>query len=433
VNARADAAPIGPVAPVDAPGPLAGLRVVEIASEWTAYAGKLLADLGATVILVEPVGGSPLRAYGPFVNGQRDAESSLWWWHYQANKFGVSFDLDSSDGQGELRALIESAEVVLEGLSSSEVVRYGLAADTLRATDPALIVVSITPFGRSTTRADEPATDLTILAGAGPVWSCGYDDHSLPPIRGAGNQALHTAALHAVPALLVAVLHRYATGLGQHVDVSAHAASNVTTEAASYEWLVAGNTVQRQTGRHAAVDATDPAIAIDCNGRPVYTGVPPRSQQDLTNIVGWLDSLGLRDEFADIVLLEIGIERGGITWQEIFTDEFCLQIFGAGRAALMLIASRITDREFFIGGQDRGFAVGVINSPEDVMADPHFAERGFHVSLHHEQLGREVVYPGAPVQFGATPWRLSRRAPRLGEHNGSGFETPSAQHRKTTP
>ncbi len=316
-------------------------------------------------------------------------------------------------------ALIDSAEVFLEGASRIEFGTLGLDHTNLRRDHHGLIVVSITPFGRCTSRVDDPATDLTILAGAGPVWSCGYDDHSLPPVRGGGNQAIHTAGLHAVPALLVAVLQRYATGVGQHVDVSADAASNVTTEAASYEWMVAGSTVQRQTGRHAATKATDPAIAIDRNGRPVYTGVPPRSQQDLVNIVAWLDSLGLRDEFDDIVLLELGIERGGITWQEIFSDELCLEIFGAGRAALMLIASKITDREFFIGGQDRGFAVGVINAPEDVMNDPHFAARGFHATLHHAELGRDIVYAGSPVQFGATPWRLTCRAPRLGEHNGS--------------
>jgi crotonobetainyl-CoA:carnitine CoA-transferase CaiB-like acyl-CoA transferase len=424
VNARADAAPQGPVAPAGAPGPLEGLRVVELASEWTSYAGKLLADLGAHVILVEPVGGSPLRAYGPFAGDARDAESSLWWWHYQANKYGVALDLDSLRGREELRALIDSAEIFLEGADRSEFESLDLEHAKLRSGHDELIVVSITPFGRSTSRVDNPATDLTILAGAGPVWSCGYDDHSLPPVRGGGNQALHTAGLHAVPALLVAVLQRYATGVGQHVDVSAHAASNVTTEAASYEWMVAGNTVQRQTGRHAAAKTTDPAIAIDRNGRPVYTGVPPRSKQDLINIVAWLDSLGLRNYFDDIVLLELGIDRGGITWQEIFSDELCLEIFGAGRAALMLIASKITDREFFIGGQDRGFAVGVINAPEDVMNDPHFAARGFHATLHHEELGRDIVYAGSPVQFGATPWRLSRRAPRVAEHNASELLNP---------
>ena len=99
--------------------------------------------------------------------------------------------------------------------------------------------MSVTPFGRTTSRAHEPATDLTLLAGGGPVWSCGYDDHSLPPVRGGGNQAFHIGSTFAVMGALTAVLHRDVTGRGQHVDVSMHAAANVTTESGSFDWLVA--------------------------------------------------------------------------------------------------------------------------------------------------------------------------------------------------
>ena len=83
-----------------------------------------------------------------------------------------------------------------------------------------------------------------MLAGGGPVWNCGYDDHSLPPVRGGGNQGHHTASHFAVMSTLVALLARDENGGGQHIDVSMHAAANVTTEAGSYEWLVAQATVQ---------------------------------------------------------------------------------------------------------------------------------------------------------------------------------------------
>ena len=120
--------------------------------------------------------------------------------------------------------------------------------------------MSVTPFGRTSSRAREPVTDLTLQAGAGPVWSCGYDDHLLPPVRPGGNQGYHTACLWAVEAAMVALYARQTLGFGQHVDVSMYAASNVTTEAATYEWLVAQATVQRQTFRHAAVRETPPRL-----------------------------------------------------------------------------------------------------------------------------------------------------------------------------
>ena len=74
--------------------------------------------------------------------------------------------------------------------------------------------MSVTPFGREGTRAHEPATDLTLLAGGGPVWSCGYDDHSLPPVRGGGNQGFHIGSTWAVMGALTAVLHATSPGAG---------------------------------------------------------------------------------------------------------------------------------------------------------------------------------------------------------------------------
>ena len=156
--------------------------------------------------------------------------------------------------------------------------------------------MSVTPFGRTGTRAHEPATDLTLLAGGGPVWSCGYDDHTLPPVRGGGNQAFHIGSTYAVMAALTAVLARDVTGRGQHVDVSMHAACNVTTEAGTYEWLVAQETVVRQTGRHALPMMTMPTQMLCADGRYVTTGFPPRSQRDFEALVDWVDELGFRDE-----------------------------------------------------------------------------------------------------------------------------------------
>jgi len=80
-----------------------------------------------------------------------------------------------------------------------------------------------------------------------------------------------------------------------------------------------------------------------------------------------------------------------------------------------LIASHLPAHEAFVGLQDRGLAAGVIYSPEEVMTNPHFVERGFPTAVHHDVLDRTVLYPGPPIRFTGTPMRV-RRAPRLGEH-----------------
>src|SRR5262249_2004196 len=221
------------------PGPLAGLRVVELCDEKGAFAGKLFADMGAEVIKVEPPAGDPTRGYAPFVADTADAERSLYFWHYNTSKRGVTLDIGQEKGRDLLRRLIAGADLFLESEPPGRLAELGLDYASLQSLNHRLIMVSITPFGQTAPRADEQVTDLTVLAGGGPVWSCGYDDHTLPPVRGGGNQGYQTASLHTAIAILVAVVHRDATGRGQFIDASMHAAGNVTTEFASYSWLLA--------------------------------------------------------------------------------------------------------------------------------------------------------------------------------------------------
>ena len=257
----------------DLMGPLDGVRVIELTHEHVAWAGKLVGDLGADVVVVEPPGGSPQRSFEPFLDDQPGPERSLWWWHYNTSKRSVVADLTAD--RERILELVAGADVFIEGEAPGTLAALGLDWATVSARNPRLVMVSITPFGSTSARSHEPVTDLTLMAEAGPAWSCGYDDHSLPPVRGGGNQSFHTACHHAVMSLLVALLAREETGEGEHIDVSMYAASNVTTEMASYGWLACGWEVQRQTGRHAAPMLTPP-VQVRCrDGRYATTGVPP--------------------------------------------------------------------------------------------------------------------------------------------------------------
>jgi crotonobetainyl-CoA:carnitine CoA-transferase CaiB-like acyl-CoA transferase len=400
---------------------LTGLRVVELAREPIAFAGKLLADMGAEVILVEPPGGDPSRAYPPFLDDEPGEDRSLYWWHYHTNKRGVVLDLDAPDDAERFRALIASADVLLEAEPRSRLADLDLDYEQLVRQRPELVHVSVTPFGRNDPKSDLPYTDLTIMAGAGPPWSCGYDDHSLPPIRGP-QQGYQTAAHFAVLSILTATLYRMTSGEGQFIDVSMHAASNVTTEAASYAWLVSQETVQRQTGRHAAVNLTGATQQRCLDGHYANTGVPPRFPDEFGRLRAWLQELGLEEELPETVFLEMGANwEGPFDLSKIAEDDTIAAIFGAGREALQLIASKLPAQEYFIGCQRAGLSVGVINSPEEAFEDEHFKARGFQVPLHHADIDRTIIYPGAPYHLHASPWRLTRRAPKLGEHTAAVF------------
>ncbi len=402
-------------------GALQGVRVIELAHERSAFAGKLLADMGADVVLVEPPEGCATRHHGPFVDDRPDPEQCLFFWHYHTSKRGVTLDLETETGRGRLHLLLSHADLVLEGEEPGRLAGLGLDPEELCARHPALIWVSITPFGSRGPRSKEQATDLTILAGGGPVWSCGYDDHALPPIRGGGNQSLHIAGHHAVMAALTAMLHRLGTGEGQRVEVSMHAAANVTTEMASYHWLVQKGTVQRQTGRHAMEMPTLPTQVRCADGRYATSGVPPRTPAEFGALYHWIVELGLEDQFPETIFLKMGSERDSIDLSLIGQDDEITAIFGAGREAMNFLASRVPAVDFFRGAQDRGMTAGVIYSPEEAFDDPHFRARGFPVEVEHPELDRTVTYPGAPYRFEKTPWRIQRRAPRLGEHNAEVF------------
>ena len=398
-------------------GPLAGLRVIELCGEVGAFAGKLLADMGAEVIKVEPPAGDSTRHYAPFVDDEPHTERSLWFWHYNSSKRGVTLDIDRPEGREVFTRLVGGADVLLEDAPPGRMAALGLDYPDLSPHNPRMIHISITPFGRTGPRATEQATDLTILAGGGPAWSCGYDDHTLPPVRGGGNQGYQTGCHFAVMSLMVALLARERTGRGQLIDVNLHAASNVTTEAASYTWLVARETVQRQTGRHAAVHPTMPSQIRCADGRYVNTGIPPRTPHQFTAIFGWLKDLDLLDRFEAAPLLEAAIAGEPIHLSAIAHDDEARAKFTAGRDAVNLLAQHLTAYEFFTGGQERGFQFSIINAPEEALEDAHMAARGFPTLVEHPEVGRSFRYPGAPYRFTGTPWRIRRRAPLLGEDN----------------
>jgi crotonobetainyl-CoA:carnitine CoA-transferase CaiB-like acyl-CoA transferase len=413
------AGPRGVVSLPDRPdgpsGALEGVRVVELASEHGALAGKILADLGAEVIVVEPPGGHASRRFGPFLDDVPGAERSLWWWYYNTGKLGVALDLQDTSGSDLLRSLIAASDMVLEGEPPGRLAELGLDFESFEPERPELVWVSITPFGRSSPRSREPVTDLTLQAEAGPVWSCGYDDHLLPPVRPGGNQGYHTACLWAVEAALVAFYARQTLGFGQHVDVSMTAACNVTTEAATYEWLVAGATVERQTFRHAAVRVTPPREMTSADGQTVI-GALPRRAGEFQALGEWMTELGLRDRFDEFFFLEMGVERGGVQLPDITADPEAAAIYQAGADALRMVAAHLPGKEFFVQAQQRGIPAAMLFAPEDVVEDPHFSARGFFVDVEHEDLGRSFLYPGPVFQAPSSPWRVRGRAPHVDEH-----------------
>lgn len=394
---------------------LEGIRVIELPGDSTALAGKLLADMGADAIVVEPPAGAEARRYPPFQNDEPGIERSLHWWHFYTSRRGITLDLEQEVGRAAFLELVAGADVLLTGADGVQL-PADLDPEAIAAVNPRLVHAAISGFGRNSARKDDPVTDLTILAGAGVVWSCGYDDHELPPIRGGGIQGYNTASHYAVMAILTALLYREGSGEGQYIDVSQHAAANITTEMATYTWLVEQGTVQRQTGRHAMTVPSAETQAKTADGRYVNTGVLPRTPREFKGLLEWVDELELRDEFPEAVFLEMAASRDSLDRSRMAEDEEIVAMFMAARDAMSLIASRLSAKAFFLGAQRAGIPAGAVYSPEEAFEDEHFVARGFQHTLEHPESGARYLYPGAPYRFEKSRWALSRRAPLLSEH-----------------
>lgn len=388
--------------------------MIEIADQFTPVGGRALAELGADVIVVEPPGGSAHRARPPFVDDQPGVDRSLRWWAGNAGKRSVTIDLLTTAGARKLAELIATADIVVAGSDRCESLDYGTCASR----DGALIWVSVSPFGLGSSRTGQPATDLTVLAGGGPIWNCGYDDRTLPPIRGAGDQAANVAGLYCAIGALVALAHRDQTGQGQLVDVNVNAACNVTSEQTTYHWLVNRDICLRQTGRHAYPTPSSPVQVRCADGRYATTGVLPRRPDDFARLLAWLDELGLTEQLPEAFFLELAADRQEpVDLALIGVDDETTAILSAARDAIRLIASRLPAKEFFVTSQRRGFPCGAVLSPDEAFDDEHTAARGFRIPLTHPELDRTVTYPGTPYLFSATPTSTPTPPPLLGEHN----------------
>ena len=242
---------------LEVPGPLAGIRVLELADEKGQYCGKLMADLGADVIKIEPPGGQHTRSIGPFLADSPNRERSLSFWHYNTSKRGVTLNLDNPEGRRLFQDLVRTADVVLESHPPGHLPSLGLGYEDLSQLNPALIMCSLTPFGQTGPWRDYLSSDLLHLAAGGQMASSGYDHEDVPdapPIAPGGGNAWHIGGHYAYIGILAALYYRDMTGEGQYIDASIHEACALTTEGAIAIYLSIGEVVQRHTGRHASPD-----------------------------------------------------------------------------------------------------------------------------------------------------------------------------------
>ena len=368
------------------------------------WAGKLMGDLGADVIKIEPPGGQSTRTVGPFYQDMPDREKSLYFWHYNTSKRGITLDLETEDGRRLFRKLADGADVILESYNPGyhAIARPGLRRPEGEQPGPDHVLADVVrPDGAveglhrqrpAAPRGGRPDGLLRLL-GRGPC-------RDAPPIAPGGGQAWHTGSHFACIGIISALMHRTRTGRGQYIDTSVHESCALTTEMHVNTWIYTKQVVQRQTGRHAAAQPNQKSQHMCGDGKFVNVGaqiVTRITGEQLKVLRGWYEELGLPVDLIDEK------EKN----PEVITDN---ELF------MMLLASATRD-QIYHGGQKRGFNLGAVRAPDEVMEDPHLEDRGFWTAVEQPQVGKSFLHPGPAGIFNGSPWRISRRAPMIGEHN----------------
>jgi crotonobetainyl-CoA:carnitine CoA-transferase CaiB-like acyl-CoA transferase len=374
---------------IDSGAALDQIRVLDLCGPLGQYCGKLLADLGADVIKIEPPQGDRARYLAPFTGDRPDPERSLVFLNYNTNKRSVVLDLDTVEGRGAFLRLLQTADVVLESFAPGTLAGLGLDYAALAAVNPGIVLTSITPFGQTGPYRGFKANDLIGVAMGG-MLSINGEPHR-PPCTSPLWQAYQMTGVHAAFGTLLALRERERGGTGQHVDVSmqeveAHMFFNIVNYAAT------GQVAVRLGERSAIVPNS---IYPTRDGHVSLSVFYPHHWRLLA---AWLD---------DPVFADPGWEEREVRREN---DDLI-------NARISELTRQFTTADFVAEGQRRHLAVGPVHSIADLAAHPHVIERGLFVALEHPRIGA-YRYPRPPFRLSDCAQTYRRPAPLLGEHTG---------------
>lgn len=395
-------------------GPLAGYRVLDIADEKGQLCARLLGELGADVIKIEPRDGDPTRQNGPFFKGEQGPDTSLYWWAMNSGKRSVTCELRLEAGRELFRRLIETADVLIETWQPGYAKEAGLDYETLSALNPGLIHVSISNFGQSGPYSRFAATDIVGSATGGHMFLNG--DPERGPVRTTAPQAYAQANFQGAVGAMVALYARGVNdGVGQHVDVSMQEAMANAMDNAQATWDI----------RH--VNASGPGVRRGAWSQPGVSEGQFGARYLFETSDGWVAALGLGGLVgagANAIIdwmAETG-DAGGLDseeWRQKLTSMMPLNPDERAYVEEMLgrFCRKFPKEDLVAGAQARGAGWAPVFGPKEIVESKQLAGRDFWVRVLHEDLGESFVYPGAPFRLMKTPAAHRGRAPHIGEHN----------------
>jgi crotonobetainyl-CoA:carnitine CoA-transferase CaiB-like acyl-CoA transferase len=385
---------------------LDSIRVVDLSAPVGTYCTRLLSDLGADVVLIEPPEGDPYRRLGPFRARAAGLDASLAFGYYQAGKRSIVLDVDDPTDLDVLERLGRGADVVVISPSPAHPTPgFDAANGTLAWASPHAIVCSVTPFGVTGPYVRRRATHLTSFAQSGGMWRAG--PAGTPPVPVPPNLHWHIASTHAAVAILAALCVRDRVG-GQFVDISAQEVEQyheVLWEAYHFQGLRPG-------------------------GRTIPIGVPPTGVWECRDGLFDIAAHQVQHWDAFLELLDHPPELAEPALADMATRQLIFDGVTEIVAALLAPLSRY---ELFDRGQRIGLPVGLLNTPAQFVADEQLAARRFFVDLGRPEIG-PLPAPGPAVHTVPALFEPAGAAPLLDEHGDAlRAEAPRRVHVARAP
>ncbi len=374
-------------------GALDGLRVLDLTGHRAQLCARLLADMGADVIKIEPPAGDDARRIGPFLDDLPHRDRSLFFWFYNLGKRSLTLDLGDPRGVEVLLQLARSADVIIESFAPGTLDKMGLGWDTLHRENPALVLCSIAPFGQTGPYRDFKADDTVLAAMGGMLYVNGFPGH--PPVRPLGLQAYHSSSYFGAIAVMIALLARDRTAEGQWIDLSMQESTAAAVEHVAAGYFERGEAEPRRGTLHWSrffrVAKCRDGYIMHC------------TLGDWTSLIEWVKADG---KAGDLEAPEYHQVMQRFLMAEHVFDVLDEWVKDYPREELIERAQLLRQ------------PYATVRPPEALFDDEQLDSRGYFVEVEHPELARKIRYPGAPYLFNGTPWRARRRPPLVGEHSG---------------
>jgi crotonobetainyl-CoA:carnitine CoA-transferase CaiB-like acyl-CoA transferase len=373
-------------------GLLQRLRILDLADEKASTCSKLLADLGASVIKIERPGGDPSRQVGPFFGPSPSPEGSLFFWHSNSNKRGITLDIEKNEGKEIFFRLLKKTDVVVESFDPGYLEALGLGFDVLSERNPALILASVTGFGQNGPRSQYRSCDLVASAFGGQMFVSGSP--STPPLKPCGEQSSYVTSLYSAIAILLALRKRRLTGKGEHIDISAQECVASTLDHVLVRYFYD----RVIPGRHGNVSWNNASFILPCKDGHIHLSVASQWE----TLVEWMEGEEMAEDLPDD------------KWKD---EGYRLQNIDHVMDILQRWTRTHSVQELFELGQSMRFPWAPVSSPDDVLKSPQLGARAFFIDVDHPELGTTLKYPGMPYKLSPPFEKQWKRAPLIGEDN----------------